>query len=140
MKMFNHFDESKKILIYKYGSQSFFILMFEIILLDILYISIDPINEVYNFLFNKIGIENLLIFVIIIPISYNLIRSLISGCIYSKYKLLYCIYAPVFTLIYLQKIRYILMAIPLLIILWSIFFVNLYLYWNKDDKNKTRKK
>lgn len=126
MKIKKQLDERQRLIGYKYGFQAFWLLLFEVVIIDILFLSIDPNIDFVNIFFNHIGIVNLLILITIPPLGYFILRSLISGCINTESRWLYYVYAPLFTVLYLINSNNLKMLIPLLILFWSAFFINVY--------------
>ncbi len=123
--MANKIDNKHKFLSYKYGYHAFFILLIEIVLLISFYISDLSVNEIYQYIFITIGIDNLLIFIILPPLGYFVLRSVISDTINKKTSRLYFVFAPFFTFIYFLNPHVPIMAIPLLIMFWLVFITYL---------------
>lgn len=122
--MFNKYDEKTRNLRNKYGYQAFVILMVEIVIITLFYISGTLSNSFYKYLFVTIDTGDLLLLPIWLPLGYLIIRSIISNCIDPKSRIIYLILAPLNTILHIRTPNSLAMEIPFIVVLWAAFIAS----------------
>lgn len=123
MKSYNQLDEKQTLLNYKYGYQAFFITMAEMMIAAVVYGCVEPRDAIYQSI-QSIDVTMLLFVMAEIPFAYYSIRAMLDNCVQKNRNYLLYIYAPFFSVIALgSKNNF---FIPFLILLWILFFLNLY--------------
>lgn len=123
MRSYNQLDEKQTLLNYKYGYQAFFITMAEMMIAVAVYGCVEPRDAIYKWV-QSIDVTTLLFVMAAIPFAYYSIRAMLDNCVQKNNNYLLYIYAPIFSIIVLGNKK--IFFIPFLILLWILFFLNLY--------------